>query len=98
MWSESMSLNSMTRVVMRKKVMIQFMSQCTDHKPISTHLISSLQIELSQSKDLIIFELFFFFFFQFPSSKTSLHIKITNPGDRLYHYPWEGKGQEYVTK
>lgn len=97
MWSESMSLNSMTRVVMRKKVMIQFMSQCTDYKPISTHLISSLQIELSQSKDLIIFELFFFFF-QFPSSKTSLHTKITNAGDRLYHLPWEGKGQEYVTK
>lgn len=97
MWSESMSLNSMTRVVMRKKVMIQFMSQCTDHKPISTHLISSLQIELSQSKDLIIFEIFFFFF-QFPSSKTSLHTKITNAGDRLYHLPWERKGQEDVTK
>ena len=97
MWSERMSLNSMTRVAMRKKVMIQFMSQCTDHKPISTHLISSLQIELSQSKDLIIFELFFFFF-QFPSSKTSLHTKITNAGGRLYHYPWEGKGQEDVTK
>lgn len=92
MWSESMSLNSMTRVAMRKKVMIQFMSQCTDHKPISTHLISSLQIELSQSKDLIIFELFFFFF-QFPSSKTSLHTKITNAGDRLYHYPWEKRGR-----
>lgn len=97
MWSESMSLNSMTRVVMRKKVMIQFMSQCTDHKPISTHLISSLQIELSQSKDLIIFEIFFSFF-QFPSSKTSLHTKITNAGDRLYHLPWERKGQEDVTK
>ena len=92
-----MSLNSMTRVAMRKKVMIQFMSQCTDHKPISTHLISSLQIELSQSKDLIIFELFLFFF-QFPSSKTSLHTKITNAGDRLCHYPWERKGQEDVTK
>ena len=92
MWSERMSLNSMTRVVMRKKVMIQFMSQCTDHKPISTHLISSLQIDLSQSKDLIIFELFLFFF-QFPSSKTSLHTKITNAGDRRYHYPWERKGQ-----
>lgn len=97
MWSESMSLNSMTRVAMRKKVMIQFMSQCTDHKPISTHLISSLQIELSQSKDLIIFE-HFLFSFQFPSSKTSLHTKITNAGDRLYHYPWERKGQEDVTK
>ena len=97
MWSESMSHNSITRVVMRKKVMIQFMSQCTDHKPISTHLISSLQIELSQSKDLIIFEIFFFFF-QFPSSKTSLHTKITNAGDRLYHLPWERKGQEDVTK
>ena len=97
MWSESMSLNSMTRVAMRKKVMIQFMSQCTDHKPISTHLISSLQIELSQSKDLIIFE-HFLFFFQFPSSKTSLHTKITNAGGRLYHYPWERKGQEDVTK
>ena len=92
MWSESMSLNSMTRVAMRKKVMIQFMSQCTDHKPISTHLISSLQIELSQSKDLIIFE-HFLFFFQFPSSKTSLHTKITNAGDRLYHYPWEKRGR-----
>ena len=92
MWSERMSLNSMTRLAMRKKVMIQFMSQCTDHKPISTHLISSLQIELSQSKDLIIFE-HFLFFFQFPSSKTSLHTKITNAGDRLYHYPWEKRGR-----
>lgn len=97
MWSESMSLNSMTRVVMRKKVMIQIYESM--HRP-QAHLNSSHIIIANRAVSIKRFNHFrtFLIFFQFPSSKTSLHTKITNAGNRLCHYPWERKGQEDVTK